>query len=104
MSKTIILYDSMFGNIEKLAKALTRGMKKPGIDATCKKVDGTQIDELANYEFIALGGPTHITGISKPMKTFLEKLGEVDLKDKKGFCFDTRNYSRFNRFDINIQS
>lgn len=101
MSKAIVVYDSMFGNTEKIANALTRGIEKIGIDATCLKVDEAQVDDLTSYEFLALGGPTHIAGISKPMKTFLDKLGEVDLKDKKGFCFDTRNHSRFNSFDIN---
>jgi len=35
------------------------------------------------------------------MKKFLEKLKTVDIRGKKGFCFDTRVESRFNRFDLN---
>ncbi len=40
-------------------------------------------------------------GMSEPMKEFLENLNSVDISGKKGFCFDTRNQSRFNRFDLN---
>jgi hypothetical protein len=35
------------------------------------------------------------------MKGLLEELKIVDASGKKGFCFDTRVQSRFNRFDLN---
>ena len=39
--------------------------------------------------------------MSKPMKEFLEKMKAIDVAGAKGFCFDTRNPSRFNAFDLN---
>jgi hypothetical protein len=35
------------------------------------------------------------------MKEFLEKISGADLRDVKGFAFDTRNPSRFNALDMN---
>ena len=101
MSKAIVIYDSMFGNTEKIAKALALGLEKHRVKVDCKKVDEVDAGKLIDYEFLAVGGPTHVAGMSEQMKIFLESAGDVNLKDKKGFCFDTRNRSRFNRFDLN---
>jgi len=101
MKKAIVIYDTRFGNTEKIAKSLSKGLNAQGIEVNCIKVDEVDVDELPGYDFLAIGGPTHMASMSEPMKEFLEKLKTVDISGKKGFCFDTRNQSRFNRFDIN---
>lgn len=95
-TKAIVAYDSGFGNTEKIAKALAAGLQDGGIDADTARVDGIEAGELAGCDLIAVGGPTHIIGASKPMKEFLERLKTVDLRELKGFSFDTRNESRMN--------
>lgn len=45
---------------------------------------------LVERNLLAFGTSTHAFGISKPMKAFLEKLKNVDLKGKKAFAFDTK--------------
>jgi flavorubredoxin len=95
MKKAIVIYHTRFGNTEKIAKALASGMDKQGIDVDCVKVEDAQIDKLTEYDLLAIGGPTQVFGISKPMKTFIEKLEHVDLRDKKAFAFDTKLGSRF---------
>lgn len=104
MIRAIVIYDSIFGNTEKIAKALARGLEKQGVCVDCRKVDKVEASDVIDYDFIAVGGPTHLAGVSKPMKKFLEKIDEADLRDKKGFCFDTRNHSRLNMFDLNSAS
>jgi len=101
MRKAIVVYDTRFGNTEKLAIAIARGIEKRGVAVDCRSVDDVVVDELVGYDFIAVGGPTHMAGISKPMGEFLEELRRVDISGKKGFCFDTRNQSRLNIFDLN---
>ncbi len=101
MKKAIVIYDSRFGNTEKIARALARGIEKQGVKVDCFKVDEVDVQKLVEYDFLAIGGPTHMLGMSEPMKEFLENLNSVDISGKKGFCFDTRNQSRFNRFDLN---
>ncbi len=101
MKKAIVIYDTRFGNTEKIAKSLSKGLKEEGVEADCVKIDEVDVDKLPEYDFLAVGGPTHMASMSEPMKEFLEKLKTVDIRGKKGFCFDTRNHSRFNRFDLN---
>ena len=60
-------------------------------------IDEVDINQISNYDFLAIGGPTHNIGMSKAMKEFLEKLKSVNLRGMKGFSFDTRNQSRLNK-------
>ena len=101
MSKGIVIYDSNYGNTEKVAKALAVGLEKGGVEADCVNIDGVDAEELRKYDLIAMGGPTHIASMSKPMKEFLKKVSVFKLNGVKGFAFDTRNQSRFNAFDLN---
>jgi flavodoxin len=94
--KGIVVYDSNFGNTEKVALALARGLKEKGAEVDCFRIDDVDVERLVEYDFIAVGGPTHIIRTSKLMKGFLEKLRTIDLKELKGFSFDTRNESRMN--------
>ncbi len=90
MSKAIVIYHTKFGNTEKIAKALARGMEKQGVKVDCVRLDDVNINRLVEYDILAIGGPTHVRGPSKPMKDFLEELKGVDLSGKKTFAFDTR--------------
>ncbi len=99
--KAVVVYDSQYGNTERLAQALARGIVSGGVEAECLRVDAVDAKQLARYDLVAAGGPTHKAGVSKPMKRLLDDLRTVDLRGKKGFCFDTRVESRFNAFDMN---
>jgi flavodoxin len=101
MKKGIVIYDSNYGNTKKVARALVTGIEEGGFETDCVNINEVDIGKLSEYNFIAIGGPTHIASMSKPMKEFLDKMGGVDLSGVKGFSFDTRNPSRFNAFDIN---
>ena len=96
MRKGIVVYDSNFGNTERIARALARGLEEKGAEVNCLRIDEVDVEGLAGYDFIAVGGPTHMIRTSKPMKAFLQKLTTVDLSGLKGFSFDTRNESRMN--------
>jgi flavodoxin len=91
----IVVYDSNFGNTEKIARALTQGLRE-AMEVDCLRIDEVNIETLPEYRFIAVGGPTHIIRTSKSMKNFLERLESVNLRGLKGFSFDTRNESRMN--------
>jgi len=95
MKRAIVIYDTKFGNTEKVARVLARGMEKQGVKVDCVKVDEVDVNKLVTYDFLAIGGPTHAFGVSKPMKAFLEKLRSVDVKGKKAFAFDTKLKSRW---------
>ncbi|UCH37176.1 MAG: flavodoxin domain-containing protein [Candidatus Bathyarchaeota archaeon] len=95
MTKALVIYHSQFGNTEKIAQTIALKMKEQGIDVDCIKVEETQLDKLTEYDFLAIGGPTHGFGMSKPMKEFFEKLNSVNLQNMNAFAFDTKNRSRF---------
>ncbi len=95
MSGAIIVYDTLFGNTEKIARALADGMEKQGVHANCLKVDEVDFSRLGEYDFLAIGGPTHAFGPSKPMKDFLQKLEKVNLAGKRAFAFDTKVKFKF---------
>jgi len=95
LRKAIVIYDSKFGNTEKIAKALSEGIKREGLDVDCVRVENANLDKLAEYEILAIGAPTQNFGVSGPMKEFLKRLENVNLRNKKAFAFDTRMKSRF---------
>ncbi len=101
MARALVLYHSLFGNTRAVANSLAKGIEGSGIEVDCLSIDEVDIYQVQNYDFLAVGGPTHNLGMSEPMKEFLEKLETIDISGKKGFCFDTRVQSRFNRFDLN---
>jgi len=97
MTRALILYHSLFGNTKNIALSLAKGLTEAGIEADCMSIDQVDINLIPNYDFLAIGGPTHIIGLSKEMKAFLKKLRKVSLRGMKAFSFDTRVHSRMNK-------
>jgi flavodoxin len=90
MSRVVVIYDTKFGNTEKVARALAEGMKEQRVTVDCLKIDEVDTSKLDDYDLLAIGGPTHTFGLSKPMKDFLKKLENVKVSGKKAFAFDTK--------------
>ncbi len=97
MVRALILYHSLFGNTKDVALSLAKGIEETGVETECLGIDEVSIDQISNYDFLAIGGPTHMIGLSKTMKDFLKKLKSINLRGIKGFSFDTRNHSRLNK-------
>lgn len=95
MAKALVVYDSMYGNTEKIAKALAVGLRSGGVDSTVAKLDSIQVNEVTDVNLLCVGSPTHAWNASKSMKEFLDRLKSVEgLKGKKAFAFDTKMKSR----------
>lgn len=93
--RALIIYDSLFGNTEKVTRALASGLRERGADVDCVRVAKVDVAGLRAYNMLIIGGPTHKRGLSEPMKVFTERLNDVDLTDLKGFAFDTKQEPRF---------
>lgn len=93
----VILYDSRFGNTEKIAKSLEIGLKRAGIDivACTNTNDIPSADSLKESDILCIGAPTENMTAPKSTKEFLEKLKGIGLSGKYGFAFDTKLDSRF---------
>jgi flavorubredoxin len=95
LGKAVIVYYSMFGNTEKIARALAEGFQTSGVDSDVVKAEMVKVDELKRADLLCVGSPTHGWSASKPIKEFLERLKSVEgLRGKKGFAFDTKMKSR----------
>jgi flavodoxin len=93
--KSLIVYDSVYGNTEKVAKALAAGLESGGIEVDVVKVDAVKFDKLGDTDLLCIGSPVHAWNASKPVKEFLERLKSVEgLSGKKAFAFDTKMKSR----------
>lgn len=98
MARILILYYSMYGHIETMAKAVAEGADSVGgIDTTIKRVpelmseevarkvgaklDQTAliatVDELPNYDAIIFGTPTRFGNMCAQMRNFLDQTGRL---------------------------
>lgn len=93
--KAIVLFDTLFGNTEKIAARISRGLRDAGLEAQVVNIKAANVGELVTYDLLAIGAPTQYFTASKPLKEFLDRLKAVDLKGRYGFAFDTKLESRF---------
>jgi flavodoxin len=95
MVKALVVYDSLYGNTEKVARALAAGLESGGVDVDVVKVNAVKFDELGEIDLLCVGSPVHGWNASKHVKEFLERLKSVKgLSGKKAFAFDTKMKSR----------
>ena len=85
--KALVVYDSLFGNTEQIARAIGGGI---GEDAKVVRSAEADVSSLGDYDLIIIGAPTQA---GRPMRTaqaFLDKIPADALKNKKVVAFDTR--------------
>lgn len=96
MAKVLVLYYSMYGHIETMAKAVAKGAAEvPGVEVDIKRVPElvpadvlaksgaktnqdapiARIDELPNYDAILFGTPTRFGNMTAQMRNFLDQAG-----------------------------
>jgi flavorubredoxin len=93
--KALVVYDSVYGNTEKVAKVLAAGLESGGVDVDVVKADMVKFDELGEVDLLCVGGPVHAWNMTKPVKDFLERLKSAEgLTGKKAFAFDTKMKTR----------
>jgi len=92
--RAIIIFDSRYGNTEKISMALAKGIQESGFETFCKNINQVIPDSLSQYRLIAVGAPTEMITASKSIKGFLDKIDKLDLHGSYGFAFDTKLPSR----------
>jgi len=88
--RACVIFDTRYGNTEKIAKSFETGLKEAGIQTVCVNAKDVAVDSLKEYDLICVGAPTEWLTASKQIKEFLGKLRSVDLSGKYGFAFDTK--------------
>jgi flavodoxin len=88
--RSIVIFDTRYGNTENIARSLEAGLKHTGTQTDCINAKQVSPELLRKYGLIAVGAPTEWLTASKPMKEFFETLNGTDLSRKYGFAFDTK--------------
>jgi flavodoxin len=89
--KALVVYDSIYGNTEKIAQALAAGLESGMVKVDIVKADMVKFDGLNAVDLLCVGSPVHVWSASKPVKEFLERLKSIKgLTGKKAFAFDTK--------------
>ncbi|MBU0975478.1 MAG: flavodoxin family protein [Patescibacteria group bacterium] len=97
--KTLVIYDSLHGNTEKVARAIGEGIAQD-VEVISIKDAGTE--NLSDYELVVFGAPTH-GGRPKPeAKAFLDKIPPGALKNVKVAAFDTRAIAEKQKFLLKL--
>ncbi len=87
--KALVVYDSFFGNTEKVAQAVGRGIGAPE-EVGLVRVSSLAPQQLAEAQLLVIGSPTRGFRPSEATMTFLAGLPVGSLRGKKVAAFDTR--------------
>jgi len=103
--KTLILYDSYFGNTEIIAASIAKGLVERS-EVSFIKVAEAREEYLKGIDLLIIGSPTRGFQPSDRTKAFLKTLQPMSLNGIKIASFDTRIYlktikSKAFRFIVN---
>jgi len=87
--KALIIYDSKFGNTEKIARAIGEAVTPLG-EAKVVQVGEANPSQLSSIDFLIVGSPTHAGGATRAIKEFLRKIPANALENVQVASFDTR--------------
>jgi flavodoxin len=87
--KVALVYDSLYGNTEKIAQAI-RGAIGKNNEIRVLGVGEVKPADLENLGLLIVGAPTHQFRASPTMKKFLGGIRKGELKDIQVAAFDTR--------------
>jgi flavodoxin len=86
--KTLVLYESFFGNTEKVARAIGSALGLADTDIV--RISEVKPAQLDGVELLIVGTPTRAFQASPDTKAFLKSLPAKSLVGKKVAAFDTR--------------
>lgn len=88
--KCLIIYESFFGNTEKIAKAIADAVSCEGDDVKCMPARECSADMLNGLDLLIAGSPTRAFSPSQEIKGFLKSIPSGALKEVRCAAFDTR--------------
>ncbi len=85
--KILIVYDSLYGNTQKVAESVRDGLSNDDIKLVRAKE--AKKGDMQGIDMIIVGSPTHGGRPSQETKKFLDSIPENGLKNIKAAAFDT---------------
>ena len=86
---TLIVYDSQYGNTERLARIIAHTLRASG-EAHAVRVDPYHIFKTEGLDMLIIGSPTQAFSPTQEMQAFLKEISPQILKGVQVACFDTR--------------
>ena len=88
MPKAIIIYESKFGNTKRAGETIIEGMKESGVEAVLSELKEVDLNQLASFDAVLVGSPTHMGGATRGIQKFIDRLGKLNLEGKMVAFFD----------------
>ncbi len=85
--KTLVLYDSAFGNTEQIARTIGRAISGDAIVLRIGEINPSALDQV---DFLFVGSPTQGGKATRAMRDFLDSVPASALKEMRVAAFDTR--------------
>jgi flavodoxin len=85
--KALVIYDSIFGNTEQVARAISGAL---GAESTAIRVTDAGNDRLSGLSLLIVGSPTRAFRPTKPISQFLDGIPRDALRGVRVAAFDTR--------------
>lgn len=85
--KTIVIYDSAFGNTRKIAEAIYKGLEG---EVWLKLIEEVDPEKIQTYDLVIVGSPTQGGRPTAGTMELLNKIREGQLKGVLVAAFDTR--------------
>ena len=92
----LIVYDSVYGNTEKIARAIAEAIAPSG-EAKVLRAGEANPSELASIDLLIVGSPTHAGRPTPAIQDLLNKVTQPSLKDINVAAFDTRSQAKLAR-------
>ncbi len=89
--KGIVVFDTSYGNTQKIGETLAETLKESGVDADLFDVKNLKNLSGKDYDFLILGSPTRFGTMSFTVKSFLGKVKSEQWANKPFAAFDTEN-------------
>ena len=87
--KALVIYDSVFGNTEKIARSIGETLSSQA-DVRVIKVTDAAAQELQGLDYLFVGSPTRAFSPTPAAKEFLKSIPRHALEGAKVAAFDTR--------------
>ena len=87
--KALVIYESFFGNTEKIAQAISDALSS-SMEVEIRKVNEVKPEQLKGINHLIVGSPTRAFGPSPGTKNFLKRIPADGLRDIRAAAFDTR--------------
>jgi len=90
MKKVLVVFDSNYGNTEKLGREIAAGIEESGL-AECKviNIDDVDSEDLSVFDGALFGGPIHAFRATRGIKGAVKNAAKKGLKAKIVASFDT---------------